>query len=47
LHTEGVLLINNDHVVDLFPNLGMPGENKSGEPDPLLNRTRANKDAKG
>jgi hypothetical protein len=47
LHTEGVLLINNDRVVDLFPNVGMPGEKKSVEPDPLPDRTRANKDTKG
>jgi len=47
LHTEGVLLINNDSVVDLFPKLGMPGAIKSGEPDPLPDRTPATDDAQG
>lgn len=47
LHTEGVLLIDNDHVVDLFPNLGMPGEKKSVEPDPSPDRTKAKNNAKG
>ena len=31
LHTEGMHLIDNDQVFDLFPNLGMPGEKKSAE----------------
>jgi len=33
LQTEGMHLINNDSVVDLFPNLGMPGKKKSVKPD--------------
>ncbi len=31
LHTEGVHLIENDTVFDLFPSLGMPGEKKPAE----------------
>ena len=32
LHTEGVHLIDNDQVFDLFPAIGMPG-NKKSNPD--------------
>jgi hypothetical protein len=31
LHTEGIHLIDKDRVFDLFPVLGMPGQNKSSD----------------
>jgi hypothetical protein len=32
LHTEGVQLIDNDEVFDLFPTLGMPGQEQPSRP---------------
>ncbi len=33
LHTQGLQLINNNDVFDLFPTLGMPGQEKDKEKD--------------
>jgi hypothetical protein len=39
LHTEGVHLIDKDQVFDLFPNLGMPSQEKSLDFKALADRT--------
>ncbi len=33
LHTQGIQLINNQEVFDLFPTLGMPGEKTEAQKD--------------
>ena len=36
LHTEGVHLVEKDQVFDLFPNLGMPGKEKTSNAETSL-----------
>jgi hypothetical protein len=45
LHTEGMQLIDNNCVFDLFPSLGMPGENKPAEPAAACDQKSNNSNA--
>jgi hypothetical protein len=45
LHTEGVQLIENDQVFDLFPTIGMPGQEKPLKPKNNPKRVAGNDEA--
>jgi hypothetical protein len=47
LHTEGMHLIKNGRVYDLFPSLRMPGDKKSVEPGSSSNRPGESSDDEG